>query len=460
MKNNSKLDIQENDILELTIDDIGSNGEGIAHYGEMTVFVPYAITGEKVSAKVIHIRRNMIYTVLKKVIEPSVDRVEAGCPLFGTCGGCSLMHLSYEAQLAVKAKNLATILKKNSGLTTSISDVVASCNLHYRNKIQLPFGTEHGAVVMGFYREKTHRIIPLSNCPLHADWADKLIEITKGFANAARLSSYNEQTGKGLLRHLVARYIGGGLTVTLVINGRQVPKIQQYVALLTEAFSNVSVYLSVNTIRNNVIMGKELIAVKPTAQTVNIMGIDVDVNPMSFFQINDYIRDKIYSDVVEMVAPTSDSIVIDAYSGVGLLGAIMAKMGAQIYNIEIIPEAIIDANNLYKNNDIERQAVNICGDSVLELGALITRLDLNSSASEKCVTIILDPPRKGVAEEVLKAINALTIKYKLIYISCNPATLSRDLTHLLDTHSITSITPYDMFPNTPHLETVALLERI
>lgn len=459
MKENNSLDLQVNDIIEVEVTDMGSGGEGIAHFGTMTVFVPYTAIGERVSCKVIHIKKNLVYTTLKKVLVPSEHRVTPPCELFGKCGGCSIMHIDYASQLTVKHKNLATILRKNSGLEMDIAPVVGSKQLYYRNKIQLPFGTVKGEVVMGFYKEKTHNIIPLDNCPLHAEWADKLISITKAFAKVAKLTTYNEQTGKGLLRHMVARYIGGGLTVTLVINGRSVPQIDKYARLLTEAYSNVSLYLSVNTVRNNVIMGKELIAIKPTAQSINVMGVDIAVNPMSFFQINDDIRDKIYSDVVKETAPTAHSIVIDAYSGVGLLGAIMAKMEAQIYNIEIIPEAIQDANKLYKNNRIAHLATNICGDSAIELGNLIDRLNLNGLAKDHQVTIILDPPRKGVAESVLQAINALNISYKLIYISCNPATLSRDLTHLLPYHTVKSITPYDMFPNTPHLETVAILER-
>ncbi len=459
MKEKNICDIQVNDVIEVDITDVGSNSEGIAHYGDMTVFVPFALTGERVSCKVVHIKRNLIYTTLKKVIKSTEERVDAPCELFGKCGGCSLMHVDYANQLIIKKKNLATILRKNSGVEMVIDDMQGSPQFEYRNKIQLPFGNFKGEVVMGFYKEKTHHIIPLDRCMLHAKWADRLIEITKKFVKVAHLTAYNEQTGKGLLRHLVARYIGGGLTVTLVINGHSVPQIELYTAILTKEYSNVSLYLSVNKARNNVIMGKELIAIKPTAQSINIMGVDIAVNPMSFFQVNDYIRDKIYSDVVSEIAPSAKSIVIDAYSGVGLLGAIMAKMEAQIYNIEIIPEAIVDANSLYKNNNISHKATNICGDSAIELGKLIARLDLDDMSKDKQVTIVLDPPRKGVAESVLQAINELKTPYKLIYISCNPATLSRDLTHLLPYHSIEKIVPYDMFPNTTHLETVVVLTR-
>lgn len=438
------------DSLDLLIDDIDSGGKGIAHLDGYTIFVPFAITGEKITAKVNYIKRNLAFATMTHIIAPSEDRVKPVCPIYYRCGGCDIMHLGYRAQLESKRNNLINILRKNSGYTADVAPAIGSENpFFYRNKIQLPFGRVSGKTVLGFYRSGTHTLVPLSKCYLHGNWADKLIKIVSDFADTHKLSVYDETTQKGLLRHLVARYIGGSLVVALVINGRVLNCANALANALQKKFKDVSLYLSINTKRTNVIMGDALIPIHAPPQTVNIDGIKVGVNPLSFFQVNDEIRSKIYNAVDAKIMPDQDSIIIDAYSGIGLLGAIMAKSGAQIYNIEIVPEAIKDADRLYADNGLS--ATNICGDAADVLPKLIPKLSTQGNLS-----VILDPPRKGCAPAVLDALVANPVD-KLIYISCNPATLSRDLAHLLPTYNINSITPYDMFPQTQHLETLVYL---
>lgn len=472
------------DLLQLTIDDIGSNGEGIAHHEDYTVFVPFALTGEIIKAKITYTKRNLAYGTMVHLIQPSPDRVQPACPLYYKCGGCDIMHLSYEAQLAGKRQSLINILHKNCGYTGEVNPVVPSDQFFYRNKIQLPFGTQKGETVLGFYKPNSHTLVPLTRCLLHGDWADRLIRLVTAFANKNRLSVYDEATQKGLLRHLVARYIEGVITVTLVINGRHLLGADQLVAQLKAEFANVSLYLSSNTKRTNVILGDDLIPVYAPPQTIEIDSIKAAINPLSFFQVNDKIRKLIYDAVVQEAAPSQGAIVIDAYSGVGLLGAILASKGAQIYNIDIVPQAISDANALYKSNGIADRATNICGDAAAVLPRLIAALSAQSTPSDtpnvavstapntqnsapidtpstikdNGPIVILDPPRKGCDTAVLDALT-LTPASKLIYISCNPATLSRDLATLLPTYSISSITPYDMFPNTRHVETVVMMSR-
>lgn len=464
--------MQPNQTIELNIIDLGMEGEGIGKYEGYTFFVPYALPGEVVKAKITHLKKgkNLGYATLKEIVAPSNNRVQTPCNRFGRCGGCTLMHLDYSKQLEYKKKNLQTILRKNAGYVGEINDVVPSTPFAYRNKAQLPFGMVNGKVAVGFYGSGTHKIVSSTKCFLHGEWLERLIKITLDFANDEGLTAYDENTRKGLLRHMVARYLGGKMVVTLVINGTTIKGINRYVSALEQEFEGCALYLSPNTKDTNVIMGNTLIPVKPTPQSVEIMGVNIGVNPFSFFQINDEIREKLYNYVIDKVAPSKDVIVVDAYAGVGLLGAIMAKRGANVFNIEIVKEAVVDANNLYEKNGIQDKAINVCGDASIELKKLVedTQSGKTSAqnvkfaeliASGKKVKIVLDPPRKGISKEVADTLNELSNKldFELIYVSCNPATLSRDIANL-SSFGVSEITPFDMFPHTPHVETVVSFE--
>ncbi len=457
--------MQPNQTVELKIIDLGIEGEGIAKFEGYTFFVPYALPGEVVKAKITHIKKNkqLAYATLKEVVEASPSRVKPPCNRFGRCGGCTEMHLDYQKQLEYKHKNLQTILRKNAGYEGIINDVVPSSPFAYRNKAQLPFGMVNGKVAVGFYGTGTHKIVSSTKCFLHGEWLEKLIKITLDFANEEGLTAYDEVSRKGLLRHLVARYLGGKMVVTLVVNGHSVSGINKYAEALENEFPGVSLYLSPNTRDTNVIMGNTLVPIKPIPQSVEIMGVKIGVNPFSFFQINDEIREKLYNFVIDSIAPDEDTIVIDAYAGVGLLGAIMAKRGAQVFNIEIIKEATEDANVLYEKNGIGEKVLNICGDASVELKKLV--FSENSYLKtlikdNKKVKIVLDPPRKGISKEVAETLNDLAkvLDFDLIYISCNPATLSRDIANL-SAFIPTNIIPFDMFPHTSHVETLVCLAR-
>ena len=465
--------LQPNQTIELNIHDLGMEGEGIGRYEGYTFFVPYALPGERIKAKITHLKRNknIGFADLKEIIEPSEYRVKTPCNRFGRCGGCTLMHLEYAKQLEYKKKNVENVLRKNAQYVGDVNDVVPSSPFAYRNKAQLPFGTVNGKVAVGFYGAGTHKIVSSTKCFLHGEWLEKLIKITLEFANEKGLTAYDEQTKKGLLRHLVARYVGGQMVVTIVINGAKLDGANELADRLEKEFNGVAVYLSPNTRDTNVIMGSTLIPVKPTPQSITVMGITIDVNPFSFFQVNDEIREKLYKAVIDKVAPDKDTVVVDAYAGVGLLGAIMAKRGAKVFNVEIVKEAIDDAEKLYKANGIASSVVNICGDASIELKKLISAPENDESApqyskfqqciaSGKKVKIILDPPRKGISKEVADTLNELSksLAFDLIYISCNPATLSRDIANLTMFTPI-EVMPFDMFPHTSHVESVVCFTR-
>ena len=470
------MKVTQNDILQLVIDDVGVGGEGIAHHEGATVFVPFALTGETVKVKVAHVKRDLVFADLVEVLIPSPDRVYVPCNRYRRCGGCDLLHVEYAEQLDIKRRAVATTLSK-AGVEAEVLPTVPSPEpLGYRNKIMLPFGRVDGRVKLGFFREGSHKIVPIGKCFLHGDWVTKLIAATLDFADKYQLSAYDPDTGKGLLRHLVARKYPEGMDVTLVVNGNGAPHLGDYYRSLVEIDPHVALYVSPNTKSNNVILGGSVRLVSGTPIVTKVDGIDVSVNPLSFLQVNDGVRHLIYDKVREMTA-REGALVIDAFAGVGILGATLALAGATVHNIEIVPEAIEDADRLARLNGVEDKVFNHLGDSAEVMPRLVEGL------SGK-VSVILDPPRKGCPPEVLRTLLRMaerdrqafapeTVAFdggkeirvgaayvdKLVYISCNPATLARDLAILSEGYAIESVTPWDMFPQTKHCEVLVSLVR-
>lgn len=459
-RNNMKL--KQDDIIKVQIIDQGMDGEGIARLDDYILFIPYALTGEEVQAKVTYVKKNLVFCTLIAVLSAAKERLTPVCNRFTRCGGCDLMHQEYSEQLKWKKKNLEVLLRKNGGIIFPVADVVASESpLGYRNKIQLPFGEVNDRVAMGFFRENTHKIVSITKCFLHGEWVEKLIGIFLDYANINQISVYNENKKTGILRHMVARNLDGKLSIVVVTNNSSLPKVQLLIKQLNESFQgDYALYYCPKKEHNNVIMGDKIIPIVETPLTIEVLGIKVDVNPYSFLQLNNEIRDKIYNAVIEQInANSANNIVIDAYAGVGIIGAVLAKNGAQVYNIEIVKEATEDADKLAKNNNLSSQITNINGDAAVELPILVKRLLDTQSGYKSYLNIILDPPRKGCDAKVINALNGIDTPHNLYYISCNPSTLSRDL-KLLTNYTIKSINPFDMFPNTKHVECVVLMSRV
>lgn len=454
--------LKQGDKILLKITGTGINGEGVGRVGNFVVFVPLALPEETVNVRVTYVKRNFANAVLIDIVTPSAKRVKPVCNRFGRCGGCAYLHLEYEEQLVEKRKNLIETLKKNARYEGDVSEVVPSKPFGYRNKLQLPFGWTDGAVSLGFYKTGTHKVVSTGRCDLNGAWAEKLITVVKQWANAHRLSVYSEENRKGLLRHLVARYLEGKLQVTLVLNGEKIPfKNELYRALSTE-FSDVGLYLSVNRGETNVILGDRLVPIETHEQTFNVLGIEAELNPLSFLQVNNEIRDKLYLRVIKEIldggsAEKTENIVVDAYAGIGILGAVLAKRGVRVENIEIVSEAVQDADRLAERNGVADFIKNTLGDAAELLPRMLP--SICAEHPDASVTVVLDPPRKGCDRKVLEALVdcADIIAPKIIYISCNPATLSRDLSVLQEKFTLCSVEPYDMFPGTPHIETMVVL---
>ncbi len=446
--------LKQDDVLVLTINGYGMDGEGVAHADNYVIFVPFAMKGEQVRAKVTYVKKNLVFCALKEVLRSSKERVTYDCNRFPRCGGCDLLHISYQEQLRIKKENVETLFRKNAGMDITVDEVVPSPRqLAYRNKIQLPFGSVNGKTAVGFFRENSHKIVSITKCFLHGEWVEKLITVFLEYAEKYNVKPYDEGSRTGVLRHLVARFIDNKYCIVVVTNNCRLPHASDLIVMLQEKIGeDFSLYYSPKEEHNNVIMGRTVVPVKESPFIIDVLGVKASLNPFSFLQLNNDVRDLIYTAVAAQIP--DDSTVIDAYAGVGIIGATLAKRGARVYNIEIVPEATVDGDVLAEQNGLKDLVTNVNGDAAVLLPKLLTDINVKDQ-----IYIILDPPRKGISSEVAAALNGLDCPVRLFYISCNPATLTRDVKLLSEKYDIEKVTLYDMFPQTKHVETLVVLKR-
>ncbi len=463
--------IEKNQSLVGCVDSLGTNGEGIIRHEGTTFFVPACLPGEEIRYKVLKVKNGIGYGKVEEILAPSPARVAPKCPHFLKCGGCDLQHLSYERQLAFKKGLVQDCLRKIGGISVAVEDTVPCEKKYaYRNKLQLPIGVDGaGNTVVGFYAARSHRIIPLTRCEIHPDWAEKLIVVFMEYVEKSGAKGYDEERKTGDLRHLVAREIGGKFIFTVVGRGKSLPEAKRFVDGLKGAFSDFTLYYNRNKKDTNVILGEEFTLVHGAGFfESNEGGITYEAGPATFLQVNETVREKLYAAAVESVTKEGDEVVIDAYSGGGLMTAMLARRAKAVFGIELIAEAVECANALKKKNNLQNMQ-NICGYVEKEIGAVLSKLK-----GEK-TRLIVDPPRAGIHRDALNAIAESGVE-KITYISCNPATLARDLGSLTGslvqkegvlvkaekaegTYEIVSVTPYDMFPQTKHVETIVCLTR-
>ena len=473
--------IEKNDIICAVTDAIGTNGEGIIRHEGITFFVPACLPGEKVRFRVLKAKGNIGYGKVEEILTPAEERVREKCPVYSKCGGCCLQHLDYSAQLAHKSSIVKDTLRKIGGINVAVPVAIKSENPYkYRNKLQIPVGVDKdGKTVIGFYAEHSHRIIPITACAIHPDWAEKLIAVVRRYMTECVVKGYDEENKKGAIRHIVAREIGGKYIITLVTAKRDLPNLPYLVGLLSEQFRVFSLYINFNDADTNVILGKEFQLVHGTGVfEAEEQGITYEAGPVTFLQVNENVRTKLYKDALKAVCADGDEVVVDAYSGGGLLTAMIAKKAKRVYGIELEAGASRCADSLKAKNGLDNMT-NICGYVEEKLQGV-----LEKEKGEK-VRLILDPPRAGIARSVTKALLSSGIP-TLVLISCNPATLARDLGiltgRLIETdtgelvknpayegkaedevldgyYAIEKIQPYDMFPQTKHVETIVCLRK-
>ena len=461
------LQHKKNDIVKFKITDLGINGEGVGKL-DAPIFVPFALKYELVKAKIVKLEKNFYYGKLEEIIEKSEYRITPPCEVFGKCGGCQLQHLTYDEQLNFKTQLVKNTLQKVGNITAEVIPTVKSEKEYgYRNKISLPFREINSENKIGFFMPRSHEIIKIETCPLHSALLNTIIPIVKEFTKKYNISYYNDETTNGLMRHLVAREYHNNVLVALVINGSKLPYANELFIELKKQVQNVSLYVNYNTIHNNVILGKtsELIGGKLLLEE-ELYNIKVHTSIESFMQVNDDIRNKMYNEALTKIRVFSPNVVIDAYSGAGLLSGIIAKnTNTNVIGLEIVKEAVEASNKMLKENALESKVTNILGDCEITLPEVV-------KAQKRKVSLIVDPPRAGISKNIIKAILSAKPE-QIIYIACGLTTLSRDLAYLLNkknietdeiikepvsTYEIISVTPYDMFPQTKHVETLVELK--
>ena len=447
--------IQKNDYIDVVFEDLTHEGSGVAKIDGYPIFVPYGLPGEKAKIKVTKLNKGYGFGRLMELYEESPDRAEPPCPIYKQCGGCQLQHLSYEGQLKAKEKMVRELMTRIGKLEEVNVLPVLGMNepWNYRNKAQVPVGEMEGGLVAGFYAKRSHEIIDMDECLIQFTENDEMIRLVKGICEKHGVKAYNEKQHKGTLRHIMVRtgQVTGELMIVLVTRTPDMPNRRKIIEEIVEAVPNItSIIQNVNTKRTNVILGD---------QTITLWGADVisdyigdiifEISPRSFYQVNPVQTKVLYDKTLEYADLSGNETVIDAYCGIGTISLFLAKKAKKVYGVEIVPEAIEDAR--------KNAALNEITNVEFEVGEAETVIPNWYKQGITADTLVVDPPRKGCDENLLKTIAEMKPK-KVVYVSCNPATLARDLRYLEDNgYKTVEVQPVDMFPQTMHVESVAKL---
>ena len=478
------MEVKKNDIFTVKITDTGTDGEGIGRVsgpggeefctagaapadrtgtaGGFTLFIKDAVIGDTVQAKVMKAKKHYAYAKLEKVIEPSPFRVTPLCPFSRQCGGCQLQALSYEKQLEFKEKKIRNNLIRIGGLTPEQVEKIMEPIIgmddpwHYRNKAQFPFGMDKdGNVVTGFYAGRTHTIIPNTDCALGVPENRRILEIILAHMKRFQISAYDEQTGEGLLRHVLIRkgFQSGQLMVCLVVNGSSFPEEEALADALWQLPGMTSLSVNTNRERTNVILGKKLRVVRGTGFIEDsIGGITFRISPLSFYQVNPVQTEKLYSQALAYAGLTGKETVWDLYCGIGTISLFLAKQAGKVYGVEIVPDAIRDARQNAERNGITN-AESFVGKAEEVLPEKYEKEGIHADV------IVVDPPRKGCDERCLEIMVKMQPE-RIVYVSCDSATLARDVKYLRENgYEIVRGRGCDMFPGTVHTEVCVKLER-
>lgn len=454
------MEYKKDDYITTDIIDMGSSGEGIGKVENFTFFIKDAVIGDRVEAKVMKVKKNYAYARLMKLVTPSPVRTTPRCAYHRQCGGCQIQALDYGAQLKFKENKIKNNLTRIGGFSSELIDRIMEPVMgmenpyNYRNKAQFPIGTDKsGKPVAGFYAGRTHVIVPNTDCALGVAENKEILEIILGYMEEFKVSAYDEASGSGLLRHVLIRkgFATGELMVCLVINGDKLPKADILADRLAKVEGMTSICVSINKENTNVIMGKECRTIwgRDTISDV-ICGISFSISPLSFFQVNPVQTQKLYGIALEYAGLTGTETVWDLYCGIGTISLCMAKRAAKVYGIEIVGQAIADARENARRNGITNAEFFVGGaEEVLPR--------LYEAEKLRADVVCVDPPRKGCDEACLETIVKM-VPERVVYVSCDSATLARDLRYLCERgYELKRVRGCDMFPQTGHVETVVQL---
>ncbi len=458
MKKKTDLSIRKNEIVPLEITGMTAEGCGVGRFRDMAVFVPYTAIGDAVEVKILKAAKTYAFGKTETLVTPSPDRIESDCAYFTKCGGCAYRHMTYEAELRIKEQRVRDALVRIGGFfDLTVSPIIrAEQPDHYRNKAQLPIGMgKDGAMTMGFYANRSHRIVDCRSCPLQPRSFMQAMEAFRDWALTGGNDVYDERTGKGRMRHLYLREAGatGEVMACVVVNGNGLHHEDMLVKALRERVEGLkSVVINTNRAHTNVILGKKCRTVwgSDTIQDT-LCGLTFHISPRSFYQVNRVQAERLYALAKAYAGLTGNELLLDLYCGTGTIGLSMADKAAKLIGVEVVEAAVENARKNARVNGIEN-AEFICGDAA-KAAQLLEQQGLRPNV------VVLDPPRKGCGQTLVAAVCAMAPD-RVVYVSCDPATLARDLKWFTQGGYVPKeVTPVDMFPRTAHVETVALLEK-
>jgi 23S rRNA (uracil1939-C5)-methyltransferase len=455
------MPLQKNQILTLRIERLSSDGSGVAHSADgEAVFVPGTAPGDEARVRIVKDCGRYAFGILDELLTPSPDRIPVDCPVAGPCGGCSLRHLDYAAELRAKQESVLDAFRRIGGLEVPVLDILPSPDVdRYRNKVQFPVGIDkNGVPCIGFYAGRTHRIVPCPDCKLQPSVLNEIGNALCAFFAQQGIRPYDEQSGKGLVRHIFLRRgaHSGQIMVCLVCTRAKLPHAEQLCTALRGQFPAIStILLNVNAKNTNVILGSENhILYGPGYIEDTLCGVPVRLGPLSFYQVNTLAAERLYGVAAQYAQLTPDDTLLDLYCGMGTIGLSMAGQCRELIGVEIVPEAIesAKANAARMGKAVAAKSRFFCADA----GQAATQLAAEGLHPD---IVMLDPPRKGCDEATLSAVVRMAPR-RVVYVSCNPATAARDAAWLEQNgYHAEKVQPVDLFPRTKHCETVVLLSK-
>ena len=442
-----------NKVLKVQITDLNHEGFGVAKNDGLTIFIPGALPDEEVSCQIIKKEKTFARAKLIDLFKSSPNRIKAICPAFGKCGGCDLLHLNYQAQLDFKKKMVLETIKRIGKISVDVDEIIpAETPFYYRNKIQVPVNATQGKLQIGYYERKSHKIVPLNECYIQSQTMTDIILYIKQLFIKYEVKGYDEVNNSGSIRHIIVRENKNSQFMIIFVSFEAIiPNIDKITSDLVSKFNMIkSIFLNINSQTHNTILGSKSKLLYGLAYLEDELdSLKIQLSPYSFYQINHKQTLLLYKTIKDLLMPTKNDLIIDAYCGVGTISLYLARFVKKVYGIEVVKEAIIDANKNRHLNNINN--VEFFEDFVEEVLPSILQ-------KEKITKIIIDPPRKGLEQKVITAIKNALIPI-VIYVSCDAASLARDLAIFSDIYEVKVLKCLDMFPQTTNVECVAYLKR-
>ncbi|MBT2572532.1 23S rRNA (uracil(1939)-C(5))-methyltransferase RlmD [Bacillus sp. ISL-51] len=455
-----KPPVEKNEYYDVVFEDLTHEGAGVAKVEGFPIFVPNALPEEKAQIKVTRVKKGFAFGRLMELKEESPHRTDAPCPIYKQCGGCQLQHMTYEGQLLFKQKQVKDVLERIGKLDLSNVTVHPTLGMedpwNYRNKAQVPVGEREGGLVAGFYQQRSHDIIDMSACLIQQSKNDEAVQAVKDICGTYGIKAYSEERHKGWLRHIMVRYgvVTGEMMIVFITRTNDFPHKAKIIEDITAKFPHVkSIVQNINPKKTNVIFGDETNVIWGEEYIYDLIGdVKFAISARSFYQVNPEQTKVLYDKALEYAELQGEETVIDAYCGIGTISLFLAKQAKKVYGVEIVPEAIEDAKRNAELNGITNAEF-----AVGEAETVIPKWYEEGITAD---TLVVDPPRKGCDEALLRTIVEMKPK-RVVYVSCNPGTLARDLRVLEDGgYQTLEVQPVDMFPHTNHVECVALIKLI